>query len=123
MASACVVVAMIALSLRVMADGLAPCNHFDDGCSQCLTRLRCEGCCVSRRLNNVLPRDDKGGDNPGDDIAQPSHVRAGIRIEIGYSRNRVDHPIGQEDKSYCVAWIGGHGSLPWFYLLEQFILD
>jgi hypothetical protein len=30
-ASACVAVAMFALSLRVMADGLALCNHFDDG--------------------------------------------------------------------------------------------
>jgi hypothetical protein len=67
------------------------------GWSAAYGRLVRGGCRASRRSNNVLPRNDEGGDNPGDDIAQPDQVRARIR------------------------GIGGHGSLPWIYLLEQFI--
>jgi hypothetical protein len=61
-----------------------------------------ERCRVGRRLNNVLPGDDEGGDNPGDDIAQPDDVRARICIEIRESWDRVDHPIGHENRGALI---------------------
>ncbi len=66
-------------------------------------RAACGSGCFARRTDDLLQRDDEGGDDPCGDIAQPQHGGVGVGVKLGESWNRIDDAIGQENQRDGVA--------------------